>query len=343
MNVASGRIGVTGIGICVPDTVLTNQQIEDLGIGAKAQWIADNLGIKQRRIVREGQMTSDLAVMASERALRHARLDARDIDLLIVATFTPDFLVPSMSAVIKKQIGADYALCMDVRAGCAGFASALVLARQQYITEDDLRNILVIGADTYSRVADWTNRSECSGVGDGAGAFVLQELEPEDKTGLQVGLLHHESMRDWSDGCIQLFYGEQPAGTRLTYTSDGKYLYGELVRTIPVLVNKAARKAGWELEEIDWFVLPQINRNLIRELAQSLGIPEQRTIQSMGNYGYTSNPCLPIAVYDAIGSGLIERGHKVMMVGAGAGNYYAAIAMIWGGTRPLENEEETDE
>ncbi|WP_342552917.1 ketoacyl-ACP synthase III [Paenibacillus sp. FSL R7-0652] len=324
---------VKGMGMYVPDTVLTNQALEAMGINANADWIYQNLGIRERRIAAQHEHTSDLAAEAGKRAVQQAGLDQEDIDLIIMATFTPDRLVPHSAALVKQKIGANQASCLDIRAGCAGFSYGIMNAYYTLQAEEDISNVLVIGADTYSKVTDWQDRAACSSVGDGAGAFVLQVLNEEDNASHGVfmdGIMHHEVMEDIEHGTLPVHYGRIQEGAVSVYTSNGRYLYEQLARGIPRLVNRLLRRIKWDIRDVDLFVFPQTNSNLIRELAVSLGISQDKAYMAMEKFGYTSNACLPIAVSEAVREGVLRPGARVVMVGAGAGTYYCATAIRWG-------------
>ncbi|WP_339305514.1 ketoacyl-ACP synthase III [Paenibacillus sp. FSL R5-0519] len=326
------QMTIRGIGMYVPESVLTNQGLEAMDINANAGWIYHNLGIRERRIAHEHEYTSDLGLKAARQAIEQAAIDVEDIDMIIMATFTPDRLIPHPSAIVKEKLGAGQAICLDLRAGCAGFSYGLMNAFYTFQAEEDISNILVIGADTYSKVTDWQDRAACSSVGDGAGAFVLQELDEHDSyhSVFLNGIMHHENMEDISYGTLPVHYGHISDGSVSVYTSNGRYLYEQLVRGIPRLVNRLLRKVKWNMGEVDLFIFPQTNSNLIRELAVALGIPQEKAYMTMEKYGYTSNACLPIAVAEAVNQGELKTGDRVVLVGAGAGTYYCATAIRWG-------------
>lgn len=319
--------GVSGSGMYVPDKIVTNEEIESWGIGSSAKWISENTGVQERRIAGDNQFSSDMATFAAEAAIGNAGIKADEIDLLVMSTITPDCLLPQTSALVKKRINAVNAACFDVQAGCAGFVFALISAVNYAQLNDEINNILVVSADVMSKVTDWTDRRSCSITGDGAGAIVLRKT---CSYGLKAAFISHSIMEKAESACLPVYYETDSIDKKLIYSFEGRYLYNILKANIPAIVEKILLKTGWTMDEIKMFIFPQVNRKLIEDICEKLNITTDRTHTVMHKYGYTYNSCIPVTICDALKHKNISPGDKLIMVGAGAGNFFAGAALVWG-------------
>ena len=303
---------ITGWGSAVPEKVVTNADLS-ASLDTSDEWIRERTGIRERRI---GGTTSQLAVEAGRRALGQAGVDAADIDVLVLATTTPDSLVPGTSATVQSQLGVGGG-AFDLNAACSGFVYALVVAHGLVLS--GARRVLVIGSETLSRITDWDDRSIAVLVGDGAGAVVLEATEgPGQLLGWDLG----------ADGTLQ----------RLLYCDHGGYLYmngkeifRHAVRVVVDSSNKVLAQAGLSTSEVDLFVPHQANARIITAASQRLGIPEERCVVTIDRYGNTSSASIPLALCDALDEGRIEAGDTVLISGFGGGMTWASALLRWGG------------
>jgi 3-oxoacyl-[acyl-carrier-protein] synthase-3 len=304
---------VTGWGISVPDKVVTNEDLSAT-LDTSDQWITERTGIKERHI---GGLTSELAVDAGRKALGDAGVDPAEVDILVLATTTPDDVVPATSAAVQHGIGLSNAGAFDLNAACSGFVYGLVVSHGLIST--GARCILLIGAETLSRITDWGERSVAILVGDGAGAVVLQATEgPGQLLGWDLG----------ADGALKrLLYCEHGG----FMVMDGKEIFRRAVRTVVDSSLATLHRAGLEPSDVDLFVPHQANARIIQAVGQRLGIPEDRWVVTIDRYGNTSSASIPLALGDALGSGRLHPGHIVLLSGFGGGMTWASAALRWGG------------
>lgn len=303
---------ITGWGKAVPEKVVTNADLS-ASLDTSDEWIRERTGIRERRI---GGTTSQLAVEAGRQALGQAGVDAADVDVLVLATTTPDSLVPGTSATVQSQLGVGGG-AFDLNAACSGFVYALVVAHGLVLS--GARRVLVIGAETLSRITDWDDRSIAVLVGDGAGAVLLEATDgPGQLLGWDLG----------ADGTLQ----------RLLYCDHGGYLYmngkeifRHAVRVVVDSSNKVLAQAGLTTSDVDLFVPHQANARIITAASQRLGIPEERCVVTIDRYGNTSSASIPLALCDALDEGRIEAGDTVLMSGFGGGMTWASALLRWGG------------
>ncbi len=320
------NFGISGVGAYLPEKVLTNEEMEGWGIGSNANWIRENTGVKERRIAGTNQSCSDLAALAAQDAISNTGITPDKIDLIVVSTITPDYLLPQTSSLVKKKIGAYNSACFDIQAGCAGFVFAILSAVSYAQLNNEINNILVIGSDVMSKVTDWTDRRSCSISGDGAGAIVLKR---EAFYGIKATSMCHSDMDRTECACLPIYYGNEGIEKKLLYSFEGRYLYEILKTNVPKMVDKLLLKTGWKMEEIKMFVFPQVNKHLVEDICSAINIPYERTHTVMDKYGYTYNSCIPVTMHDALRSHTLCSGDKIIMVGAGAGNYFAGVAVEW--------------
>ncbi len=326
---------ITGCGRAVPHRVLTNSDLEKL-VDTSDEWIRTRTGISERRVVADDEATSDLAIRAAREALAAAATDPADLDLVIVATCTPDWMFPSVAARVQHAVGARRAAAFDLNAACSGFIFALATATQ-FIQNGSYRRVLVVGSEVLSRVVDWADRKTCVLFGDGAGAVVLEATEKP------LGLLSYVLGTDGSGDRLLYLLGptaspQQRARAETTYL----YMNGPEVFKFAVNVTVAAsrqvlERAGYTLEDVALFVPHQANERIIRAAAKSLHLPADKVYINLDRFGNTSAASIPIALAEAVERGRLRPGDLVLMVGFGAGLTWAAGLVRWGspnGTGP---------
>ena len=323
-------VGIIGIGSFAPEKILTNKDLEQI-VDTSDEWISERTGIKVRHIVADGENTSDIAAKAAERALKDAGLTADDIDLIVVATATPDMLFPSTACLVQNKLNAAKAAAYDLAAGCSGFMYAIVTA-SQFIKTGLYKHVLVIGAESLSRILDWTDRNTCVLFGDGAGAVVLGEV-PEG-----YGILGSNLGSDGSGGdllCLPAGGTSRPATEetvrdRLHFVHmAGNEVFKFAVKVMGEAALNALEHAQIDTSEVDWLIPHQANIRIIQSAAKRLKMPMEKVIVNVDKYGNTSSASIPIALEEAIHDGRIKSGQVITMVGFGAGLTWASAVMRW--------------
>jgi 3-oxoacyl-[acyl-carrier-protein] synthase III len=322
-----GRI--IGWGRAVPDKVVTNADLEKM-VDTSDEWIVTRTGIRERRIAPEGVNTSTLSVQASKIALEKAGLIAADLDLIIVASSSPDHLLPAVSSEIQHQLGANCG-AFTLVAGCTGFVYALVTA-QQFIATGAYRTILVIGAEVISRNVDWTDRNTCVLFGDGAGAVVVQACDQ------QTGVLASELGSDGA-GAEHLMMPLGIAHPATHEAIDKKYQYIRMngrevfkfaTRTLARSAAETIGRSGLSIHDIDLMIPHQANARIIELAARQLGLPMEKVFLNIDRYGNTSAASIPIALAEAIDAGRVKEGDRLVLVGFGAGLTWASAVVQFG-------------
>lgn len=331
MTIKSDRaVGIIGIGSYVPARAVTNKDMEAI-VETSDEWISDRTGIKCRHFVAEDEHTSDLATKAAESALKDANLTADDIDLIVVATATPDMLFPSTACLVQHNLNATKAAAYDLSAGCSGFMYSIATA-SQFIKTGLYKYVLVIGAEALSRLMDFTDRNTCVLFGDGAGAVVLGEV-PEG-----YGILGVHLGADGGGGpLLSLPAGgtripatEESVKNRLHYIHmEGNEVFKFAVKIMGEAAFKALEQAGMQPADVDWLIPHQANIRIIQSAAKRLKMPMEKVIVNVDRYGNTSSASIPIALEEAIHDGRIKSGQTVVMVGFGAGLTWAATVIRW--------------
>lgn len=316
---------IAGIGSHLPDRVLSNDEISSM-VDTSDAWIRERTGIRQRHIAAEGETTADLGEKAARRALEHAGIAPEDVDLIVVATTTPDYTFPSTATLIQARLGALKGAAFDVQAVCTGFIYALSVA-DNFIARGQAQTALVIGAETMSRILDWTDRSTCVLFGDGAGAMVLTGEDRAD-SGDDAGILE-TYLR--SDGRFQhlLHVDGGPSSTQTVghLRMVGNQVFRHAVTNIAESMTTIAGRAGLEISDIDWFVPHQANQRILEGVARKLSIPTASVISTVADHGNTSAASVPLAFDKAVQDGRIQRGELVLMEALGGGfTWGAALA-----------------
>ncbi|MDR3561522.1 MAG: ketoacyl-ACP synthase III [Negativicutes bacterium] len=322
--------GILGLGSYVPDKIVTNKDLEKM-VDTTDEWIVARTGIHERRIVAQDEATSDIATKAAQIALADAGITASELDLIIVATVTPDMAFPSSACLVQKNLGAMNAAAFDLTAVCSGFVYGLVVA-SQFIKSGTYRKILIIGAETLSKITDWTDRNTSIVFGDGAGAVILGETQPG------CGILGMNLGADGTGGdLLKLPAGgsRQPASAqtvsdRLHYISmNGTEVFKFAVKIMGESAIKALEDAKLSPADITYLVPHQANIRIIQSAAKRLGLPMDKVIVNVDKYGNTSAASIPIALAEAVQSGKIKNGDVLVLVGFGGGLTWAASVIKW--------------
>jgi 3-oxoacyl-[acyl-carrier-protein] synthase-3 len=320
-----------GCGSARPATQLSNADLSRV-VETSDEWITTRTGIQQRYLVQGTESLSSLAAAAGKSALAMAEIDPGDVDLIILATSTPDDLFGSASQV-QAQLGASRAVAFDLTAACSGFVFALVTAAQ-FMRTGVYQTVLVIGADVLSRWVDWTDRRTCVLFGDGAGAVVLKATDRDRLLGFEM---HSDGSLN---GCLTLAYGatDQPLvgdiatqqGTFEPIAMNGKEVYRFAVKRVPEVIEKALFHAGLTAQDVDWLLLHQANQRILDAVADRLGIPHERVPSNMARHGNTSAASIPLALDEAVRGGQIKPGDVIASSGFGAGLTWGAAIFEWG-------------
>ena len=330
---------ITGWGMCVPETILTNDDLSKM-VETNDEWIRDRTGIRERHIVHEGQTTASLAVDASLKALQIANLRPTDVDLIICSTSTPEHIFPATACLVQDRIGATKAGAFDLLAACSGFIFAINMAAQS-IRSGAIQNALVIGSETLSRFVDWHDRSTCILFGDGAGAFVLQASE------MPGGVLSAVMHSDGSGGDLLIVPGggsKHPASEATVQAGkhfiemDGNEVFRFATRVMAQATRETLEIAGIKLDDVKWIIPHQANIRIIAAAARGLKMPMDRFIVNLERYGNTSTASIPIATVEAAEDGRLQPGDKIVFVGFGAGLTWGALAAEWIGPLPSEHK-----
>lgn len=324
---------VTGTGMYVPERILTNADLERM-VETSDEWIRTRTGIRERRIAPEGTHTATLATEAGRRALASAGLDAAELDLIIVATCTPDAPAPSTACVVQQELGAVRAAAFDLAAGCSGFVYALATAAQ-FVRAGVYRQVLVIGAEVLSRVVNWQDRNTCVLFGDGAGAAVVSALSANGITGVELG----------ADGTgadvLGIYGGPYRPHAQLDSVSacpqiymEGQEVFKFATRICATAAERSLDAAGIGLDGLGLLIPHQANWRIIHAAAKRLHLRDEQVFVNVDRYGNTSGASVGIALAEAAASGRIAHGDAVVLVGFGAGLTWAALTLIWqGGTK----------
>jgi 3-oxoacyl-[acyl-carrier-protein] synthase-3 len=314
----------------VPERVLSNADLEQM-VDTSDEWITTRTGIKERRIAAEGEPLSKYAIEAGRRAIEASGREPADIDLIILATVTPDMPIPATACTIQHELGCNKAASFDLAAGCSGFIYAQSVAKH-FLLSNMFKNVLVIGGELLSRYVDWKDRSTCVLFADGAGAVVM--TSSDEPRGVLASAMHTDgSMLDflYMPGGGSLHPPEQKMlDERLHYIRmRGNETFKVAVRSMEEVCHEVLDRAGLTPEEVDWLVPHQANRRIITAVGKRLGIPEERCYINIDRYGNTSAGSIPIALDEAVRGGKIKSGDIVMMTAFGAGLTWAASVVRW--------------
>jgi 3-oxoacyl-[acyl-carrier-protein] synthase-3 len=321
------RAVVAGCGAYLPDRVLTNDEIART-LDTSDEWIRERTGIRERRIAAPGQPTSDLATRAADKALSKAGVDAGDVDLIVLATSTPDDTFPATAVKVQAALGANRAAGFDVQAVCSGFVYALSVANN-FIRVGQSQTALVIGAETFSRIVDWSDRTTAVLFGDGAGAVVLKAGEGQG-TSADRGVL---STHLHSDGRKhQLLYangGPSSTGTVGMVKMHGREVFKHAVINLASVLDEALKANGLSSSDVDWLVPHQANKRILDSTAAKLRLPPEKMVVTVDRHANTSAASIPLALAEADGDGRIKAGQLVVMEAMGGGFTWAAAVARW--------------
>ena len=312
--------GISGLGHFAPAQILSNFDLEKI-VETSDEWIRTRTGIHQRHIVADDESTADIAFQAAQKALEDAQIGADQIDLIIVATCTPDYQFPATAAVVQDRLGANCA-AFDLEAACSGFVYGLVVAAQ-FIASGAMRNVLVIGAEVMSRVVDWNDRNTAVLFGDGAGAAVVSAV-PRD-----FGLLGFDLGANGAGGPLLKCAPRAERGESGKVFQNGREVYKFAVHAMGESAHRALEKCGLSGDDVDLLVPHQANMRIIESAAKRLGMPMEKVFLNLQDYGNTSAASIPIALSEAKQKGHLQRGDTVVVVGFGAGLTWASGVLKW--------------
>jgi 3-oxoacyl-[acyl-carrier-protein] synthase-3 len=316
-------VTITGLGSHVPERVVTNDDLSQL-VDTSDEWIMERTGIRERRIAADTEALSDLSLPAARQALEQAGSDGTDIDLLIVATVTPDMMFPSTSAILADQLGASDAAAYDLSAGCTGFMYALVQAYGM-IAAGLSRRALVVGGDVLSRILDWTDRSTVVLFGDGAGAVVLEPSVEPGFLAFELGADGAGGEHLWLPGSGSRKFEDPEQFVKM----NGREVFKFATRVLVQSADAVLDRRGMTIDDVDVYVPHQANVRIIDHATKKLGIPSQKVVVNVDRYGNTSSGSIPLALADAQADGRLRPGSLVLMTGMGAGLTWGSALMRW--------------
>lgn len=329
---AQGRpVGITGLGMYVPQKVLTNHDLEQM-VDTSDEWIVARTGIRERRIAAPDETTFTMSLASSRQALEMAGVEPDEVDLILVATVTPDMMFPSTAALLQHALGARRAAAADLSAACPGFVYGLALGAQT-IASGLYRTVLVVGTETLSRITDYTDRNTCVLFGDASGAAVLQPVREG------YGLLSVVLGSDGSGGEHLYLPGggsrypasHETVDKRMHYLKmNGKEVYKFAVRVMNESTVQVLEEAGYTVADLDLLLPHQANLRIIEGAVERLGIPWEKVVVNLDRYGNTSSAAIPVALYEALQAGRVRDGDLLVMVSFGAGLVWGATALRWG-------------
>ena len=317
--------GIIGMGVYVPEKILTNKDLEKI-VDTSDQWIRTRTGIKERRVVEGNTATSDLASMAAKSALKDAGINADEIDLIVVATSTPDMIFPSTACLVQEKLGIKGCAAFDLQAACTGFVYALTVA-SQFIESGMYKTVLLIGADAFTRHINWQDRGTCILFGDGAGALVLRKVDDG------YGHLGSYLAADGSGADLLKIPAGGSANPGSEYTvknnlhcvqMNGREVFKFAVKILGEAAEGALKNAGLTIDDVDYLIPHQANIRIIDAAAERIGIKKEKLVVNLEKYGNTSTASIPLALYDLYREGSLKRGDILLFVGFGAG-------LTWGG------------
>ncbi|MEP2775444.1 MAG: beta-ketoacyl-ACP synthase III [Luteolibacter sp.] len=325
------QVCIAGTGSYVPETILTNEDLAKR-VDTSDEWIFSRTGIRERRIAAEGEHTSHMASAAARKALEQAGMDASEIQLIIVATITPDTLTPATACYVQEQIGATKAVAFDISAACSGFLYAMKLSKRM-IADGGFENALIIGAEKLSAFVNWEDRTTCVLFGDGAGAAVLRRAAPEEgsvlatEMGTDGRLTHLLNIPGGGSACP---ITSSNVGNNLSALAmQGKEVFKHAVTRMKEAAETVIQRAGLNAEDIACVIPHQANLRIIDAIADRLSVPEGRVFINLDKYGNTSAAAVAIALDEANRSGAFKRGDHIVLVVFGAGLTWAAAALRW--------------
>lgn len=318
------RAVIKGCGSYLPERVMTNRDLEAL-VDTSDTWIQERTGITQRHIAAEGEMTSDLAAKAARKAMVAAGIKAEDVDLVILATTTPDLSFPSTATKVQALLGITQGAAFDVQAVCSGFIYALSIANN-FIRTGQAKTVLVIGAEILSRIVDWTDRGTCVLFGDGAGAVVLQAEDEKSGRGILSTHLHSDGRYQ---GILYVDGGVASTGTAGKIRMLGQEVYKHAVEKMSACVEEALKFNGLTTEDVDFLVPHQANVRILNAVARKLRLPEEKVVATVNLHANTSAASIPLALDYAVSKGKFKPGHMVVLEAIGGGLSWGSCLLRW--------------
>jgi 3-oxoacyl-[acyl-carrier-protein] synthase-3 len=318
---------VCGVGACLPPRVITNAEMARI-VDTTDEWIVQRTGIRQRHVAADGETTSTLATRAAEAALANAGLTPADIDLIIVATSSPDYTFPAVATQVQAALGIDHGVAFDLQAVCSGFVFAVATA-DKFLTSGSHKRALVIGAETFSRLLDWTDRTTCVLFGDGAGAIVLEAAASDGKL-TSPGVISTQLRSDGRHRS-KLYVDGGPSTTKTVghLRMEGREVFKHAVGMVTDVIKACFDDAGVTAADIDWFVPHQANRRIIDASADKLGLAREKVVVTVDRHGNTSAASIPLALDVAVKDGRIKKGDLVMIEAMGGGFTWGAALIRW--------------
>jgi 3-oxoacyl-[acyl-carrier-protein] synthase-3 len=321
------RSVVLGCGAYLPSRVVTNAELAQT-VDTSDEWIVQRTGIRERRVAAQGEYTSDLAIHAARAALIHAGIDAQSIDLVLLATSTPDRSFPASAVSVQAALGITQGAAFDLQAVCSGFVYGLATA-DSLLKAGLFKRALVIGSETFSRLLDWKDRTTCVLFGDGAGAVVM-ELQPQPGTGQDRGILTAHLRSDGRHmGKLYTDGGVSTTGTAGVVKMEGRAVFKHAVAMITDVIDAAFKATGYTAADIDWFVPHQANKRIIDDSAHKLGIDPKKVVITVDKHGNTSAASIPLALCAAVSDGRIKRGDLVLLEAMGGGFTWGSVLLRW--------------
>ncbi len=321
------RSVVLGVGSHLPARILSNAELAEQ-VDTSDEWIVQRTGIRQRHIAAEGETTSDLAFHAAEKALAHAGVAAADIDLIILATSTPDRTFPASATAVQMRLGITHGVAFDLQAVCSGFIFALTTA-DKFLRSGSHKRALVIGAETFSRILDWQDRTTCVLFGDGAGAIVLEAQEQPDGLAGRGVLTTHLRSDGRHTSKLYVDGGPSLTGTVGHLRMEGREVFKHAVGMITDVMTDAYAATGTSSADLDWFVPHQANKRIIDASADKLKIDPAKVVITVDRHGNTSAASIPLALDVAVKDGRIQKGHLVMLEAMGGGFTWGSALLRW--------------
>ena len=314
---------IVGTGSYLPEKVVTNDDLART-VDTSDEWIRTRTGIRSRHVAAEGQLASDLALPAAQRALQAAGVAAADIDLIIVATTTPDIIFPSTACILQSKLGVAGCPAFDVQAVCSGFVYALTIA-DLFIKSAEAKHVLVVGTEVYSRILDWSDRGTCILFGDGAGAVIVAASE---NPGILAAKLHADG-RHKDMLCVPgSVSGGKVWGSPFVHM-DGGSVFKFAVRVFEEGANEVLQAAGLKVSDLDWFIPHQANIRIMEATAKKLGLPKEKLIATVHHHGNTSAASIPLALDEAVTDGRIHPGQMLLLEAVGGGFTWGAVLLRW--------------
>jgi 3-oxoacyl-[acyl-carrier-protein] synthase-3 len=317
------HVTITGLGAHAPERVITNDELAQM-VDTSDEWIIERTGIRERRIAADAEALSDLSLPAARQALEQAGSDAADIDLLIVATVTPDMMFPSTSAILADQLGAKDAAAYDLSAGCTGFMYALAQAYGM-VASGLSQRALVVGGDVLSRILDWSDRSTVVLFGDGAGAVVLEPADEDGFLAFELGADGAGGEHLWLPGSGSRRFDDPGRFVKM----NGREVFKFATRVLVQSAEAVLAQCEASIDDVDVYVPHQANVRIIEHATKKLGIPSERVVINVDRYGNTSSGSIPLALADAQADGRLSPGSLVLMTGMGAGLTWGSALMRW--------------